>query len=56
MDTDPTQLPLLSPEPERASPWRLDDRTKAVNRAGIAEARAILTEAARRAAERQEAA
>lgn len=41
------QLILLD---QRADTWRLDDRTIEVGRKGIAEARAVLKEAARRAA------
>ncbi|MCU0275141.1 MAG: hypothetical protein MUE34_18105 [Acidimicrobiales bacterium] len=54
-----TQLTLVHlPRPSRttpapveaaapASPWRLDERTRAVGRAGIAQARAVLAEARR---------
>lgn len=53
------QLALIE-EPDEAperSPWTLDDRTKEVGRRGLAEARRIIQEAARRAAkERQHAA
>lgn len=56
-----TQLTLVHlPRPSRttpapveatapASPWQLDERTRAVGRAGIAQARAVLAEARRSA-------
>jgi hypothetical protein len=39
------QLVLLDPAPE----WKLDDETRAIGRAGLAEARAALRSALRRA-------
>lgn len=42
-----TQLVLLDPQ---EVDWRLDDRTRELGRRGIAEARRMLAEAARRAA------
>jgi hypothetical protein len=39
------QLVLLEPEPD----WRLDDQTRAIGRAGLAEARQALQSALRRA-------
>jgi hypothetical protein len=49
--THPEQLPLLD-EPARVPPrFRLDERTRRVGLAGVARARAILAEQARRRAE-----
>jgi hypothetical protein len=42
------QLALLEPEPD----WRLDEQTREVGRAGVAQARAALRAAAGRAADR----
>jgi hypothetical protein len=42
-----TQLVLIE---DRADDWRLDDRTKEVGRKGLADARAALQDAMRRAA------
>ncbi|HUS61760.1 MAG TPA: hypothetical protein VMY34_06155 [Acidimicrobiales bacterium] len=53
------QLALIEETPEAPEPsaWTLDDRTKEVGRRGLAEARRIIPEAARRAAaERHQAA
>jgi hypothetical protein len=56
MTTQLTLVPLprrsrTAPAPVEAaapaSPWRLDERTRAVGRAGIAQARAVLAEARR---------
>lgn len=40
-----TPAPVEAAAP--AAPWRLDERTRAVGRAGIAQARAVLAEARR---------
>jgi hypothetical protein len=40
-----TQLRLI----EAATPWRLDERTREIGRAGVAQARAALRDASRRA-------
>ena len=42
-----TQLTLID---DRSNDWRLDERTKEIGRKGLADARAALQEAMRRAA------
>jgi hypothetical protein len=50
MEITQTQLPLE--DTARTDDWHLDDRTREIGRRGLADARAALAEATRRAARR----
>ena len=48
-----TQVPLPLEHLDAADGWRLDDHTREAGRRGLAQARAALAEAGRRAARRE---